>query len=76
MFDDELWVFNTSIFINVKAECKLHIAAIRGAGLVECDGVHDIATASGSNPEFEVILTNDALLNDREIATPHRFRET
>ncbi|MDH3954473.1 MAG: hypothetical protein OEV03_09660, partial [Gammaproteobacteria bacterium] len=76
MFNDELWVFCASIFINVKAECKLHLTPIRRACLVESNGIYDRATASRANPEFEVILTNDALLNDREIAAPYGFRET
>ena len=75
MFDDELWVFDASIFINVKAKCKLHITAICRPCLVKGNGIYDSATTSRANPEFEVILTDDALLNDREIATPYGFRE-
>ena len=64
MFDDELWVFDASIFINVKAECKLHSTPVRRACLVESNGIYNSAAASRANPEFEVILTDDALLNN------------
>ena len=76
MFDDELWVFDATIFINVKAECKLHITPVRRTCLVESNSIDDTAAAGRANPEFEVILTNGALLNDREITTPYGFRET
>ena len=76
MLDDKLWVFNAAIFINVKTKCKLHVAAVRRTRLVERNRIHDLATTCRTHPEFEVVLTNNALLNDRKIAAPGRLRET
>ena len=64
LLHDQLWVFNTSKFIHVELVRQLHDTTINRPGLIERNGIDDVAATSWPDSKLKVILANCALLNN------------
>ena len=75
LLDDQLRRFDATEFIDVQAVCQLNDAAVSLASLVERNRIQWRSTACRPDPHLEVILANDPLVHDIEIAGKHRLRK-
>jgi outer membrane translocation and assembly module TamA len=75
LLDDQLRRLDAAPLVHIQPECEPDGAAPRRAGLVESDRIDGVLTRERPDRELQVALPDGALLDEFEIAAPHRFRE-
>ena len=76
LLDDQLRAFDASPFVNVQTVGQLHDAPARRFRLVESNRINGDRPIGRPDFQFEMMLADDACLDDVEQAVPGRLRKT